>query len=90
MGKAPKNNEDSKEDKMSSFREDAANKIGVTPRTIQRLTKVGRLPDDIKDLVRDTALIVSASLTAGATARQGSGRLAPWKQEKWTVKNAPC
>ncbi len=55
MGKAPKNNANRKNDIMS-FSNHAAEAMGITPRTVQRFTKVGRLPDDIKDLVRDTAL----------------------------------
>lgn len=39
-----------------SFSTHAAGAIGITPRSVQRLTKVGRLPDDIKDLVRGTPL----------------------------------
>ncbi len=41
---------------MSSWSDHAAGAIGVTPRTVRRLTKVGRLPDDIKDQVRGTPL----------------------------------
>ena len=55
MGKAPKNNANRKNE-IISFSNHAAEAVGVTPRTVQHLTKVGRLPDDIKDLVRGTAL----------------------------------
>lgn len=34
-----------------SFSNHAAEAMGVTPRSVQRLTKIGRLPDDIKNLV---------------------------------------
>ena len=35
---------------IMSFSSHAAEAMGITPRSVQRLTKVGRLPDDIKDL----------------------------------------
>ena len=55
MGKAPKNKTDRKNE-IISFSNHAAEALGITPRTVQHLTKVGRLPDDIKDLVRGAAL----------------------------------
>ncbi len=55
MGKAPKNNANRKND-IVSFSNHAAEALGVTPRTVQHLTKVGRLSDNIKDMVCGTSL----------------------------------
>ena len=54
--KSPKYKEKNQDEIISSWSEHAADALGVTPRSVQHLTKVGRLPDDIKDLVRGTAL----------------------------------
>ena len=55
-GKARGNNEDSKVGNLPTFSYDAANKVGVDRSTIDRLIRIGKLPDSIKDLVRNTPL----------------------------------
>ena len=54
-GKAWGNKENS-DNEIISISNHAAEAMGITPRTVQRLPKIGRLPDDIKDLVRRTPL----------------------------------
>ena len=55
-GKSLVNNTEPKDRKLRSFAVDAAAKIGLSKATIERLIKVGKLPDGIKDLVRNTPL----------------------------------